>query len=501
MSDQPDNTQDITLNRAVAGLISNAFSSRQRWIEQQCAKKVDVDGECGYPVNVSPENYRDLYNRLGVAKKVVNIYPDESWEEDPEIVEDEDPENVTEFEQAVLDLDARFGIWSVLHRADQLSGIGRFGLLLIGLNDGLETNLPVEGLQHEKEGITAAEHEVLFLRTVSEESVEVATWETNPANPRFGRPILYTVRLNMEEDDTNEPQFANLTFHWTRVLHLADNLQSSEVYGEPRMRDVYNHLLDIKKIAGSSGEMFWRASVTGLALETLPNYEDAQFDRDTLTTELDAYQAGLSRTLAIEGVKINTIAPEVTDPTPHLKAQLRLTASSKSVPWRIFMGSEEAKLAADADSKAWKQRMKRRQTKYITPRIIRPFLDRMIAVRVVPEPASYEVQFPDLLASSAMEKADLALKWTEALSKYVQAQVHSIIPPMEYLTTILGMDDKEATAIMDAAMGAADDSDLSPEEYLTEVLGATPEQVKAIMAMAPKEEVEPAEDPSAPVAE
>src|SRR5688500_3411613 len=52
----------------------------------------DIDSECGYPSSITPDHYRKMYDREGIAKRVVNCEPDETWAMDPEIYEDDDPD-------------------------------------------------------------------------------------------------------------------------------------------------------------------------------------------------------------------------------------------------------------------------------------------------------------------------------------------------------------------------------------------------------------------------
>ena len=57
--------------------------------------------------------------------------------------------------------------------------------------------------------------------------------------------------------------------HWTRILHVADNRKTSEIFGMPRLHVVYNNVLEIKKITGSSGEMFYKGAYPGYAIEAV----------------------------------------------------------------------------------------------------------------------------------------------------------------------------------------------------------------------------------------
>ena len=133
----------------------NRSGSTEKMIEEK------LYHDCGYPRELSCEDYRDMYDRFGPAQRVVNILPDESWQSIPEVCENEDPEDVTEFEQAWKDTckglrgkswfkggeNQSNPMWEHLRRADRLSGIGSFGVVLLGLDDGLPLDIPAAGLE------------------------------------------------------------------------------------------------------------------------------------------------------------------------------------------------------------------------------------------------------------------------------------------------------------------------------------------------------------------
>ena len=42
----------------------------------------------------------------------------------------------------------------------------------------------------------------------------------------------------------------NRKVHWTRVIHIAESTLENPIYGIPRLRPVYNRLMDIEKVTG-----------------------------------------------------------------------------------------------------------------------------------------------------------------------------------------------------------------------------------------------------------
>ncbi|NIP37253.1 MAG: hypothetical protein GWN12_20630, partial [Thermoplasmata archaeon] len=51
----------------------------------------DVDLECGYPKQLTTAHYKIMYDREGIATRVVALMPEESWADDPDVIETEDP--------------------------------------------------------------------------------------------------------------------------------------------------------------------------------------------------------------------------------------------------------------------------------------------------------------------------------------------------------------------------------------------------------------------------
>lgn len=116
------------------------------------------------------------------------------------------------------------------------------------------------------------------------------------------------------------------------------------------------------------------------------------------------------------------------------------------------MGSERGELASSQDDASWNDRLRAYQRDYITPHIIVKFIDRMIAIGVLPEPSGYSIEWPDLDSLTDKDKATIALTQTQAMGAYVGQGVENLIDPMNYFTKILGMTEEVAQAILDDAV-------------------------------------------------
>ena len=469
----------LTLNwkelmvRNMAQLSQRAYS-----LQQMMDPRRKLDDECGYPStsNLTPTMYREMYDRDPIGSRVVDVMPTESWAVEPEVYEEEDIETETPFETAWEELgDSLRGdswyegeegspIWEMLMRVDILSGIGSYGVLLLGVDDGEDLSTEL---------VPSTGRKLLFLRAFDESLAEISSYDPDPASPRYGLPINYMLTF-ADPADPHSGQGLNRMqahVHWTRVLHVVDNLGGSDLFGVPRMRQVWNNLLNLQKLYGGSAEMYWRGAFPGLSLETIPQLgADVDLDTDEIKEQMEQYMNGLQRYFSLAGMTAKSLAPQVVDPTPQIETQLDAICIKLGIPKRIFMGSERGELASSQDSEAWDKRIQRRQKRHITPRLIVPFVNRLIWLGVLPEPAeSYCVEWPDLSEADANEQADIGLKRTQAMAAYVAGGVDVLIEPQNYLTKVIGFTEDEAEKIGESTMEHVADGGIeTPEEPVDE---------------------------------
>ena len=428
-----------------ASLLSRADLLR----ELTTGRNKDIEVECGYPTDISITDYVHMFTRNAVGTRVVRLMPEESWNTPPEIYESEKP-NDTAFEKAVKVLVKDKNIFYILKRADILSGVGRFGIILLGLNDGGKLSDPVKGI-NPKTGEKAGnvEHKLLFIRCFDESVVDINQLESDVHSPRYGMPLLYTIRFT--DNVTGTSTINSQSVHWTRLIHLADNRDNSDIFGQPRMKPVYNNLLDLVKTRGGSGEMFWKGGFPGISFETVPGMEDATIDQTGLRLEMTNYMEGLQRYIALEGLSAKSLAVQVADPTGHIKANLQEICVALGCPMRIFIGTEAAQLASTQDKDTWSNRLMLRRNEYLSSMVIRPFFDRLMMFGILPEVKEYYVWWPDLNAPTGKDRATIGDLQTTALTKYVAGGVSAFFPPKEFLTMVLGYTDEEAQVVVDAS--------------------------------------------------
>lgn len=449
----------------------------------------DIDEECGYAKVINEQQYRTMYDRE-IGRRVVNVYPEETWKRLPCIYEDEDPEVSTPFEETLDDLETRHHLLHYLQRADELSGVGHYGIILWGLDDGLKLEEPVAGSEAWEESTgkvpgdaakpasgpttnaLANKRQVLFIRVLDESLVKIQQYERNVTNPRYGLPLYYLITLtdtNLNDTSSLQPatDLIQMRVHWSRITHVADNRKTSEVLGTPRQEPVWNRLCDLRKVMGGSGEMFWRGGFPGISLETQPGLENGVLDMDSVRSQFQDYMNGLQRFLATTGMTAKSLAPQIADPTQSFDVQIKAICITLGVPYRVFMGIEEGVVSGDQATEAWAGRLANRQTRYVNPMLINPVIQRLIDYGVLAPTKEYrgwDIDWPDLMEMSDADKADTALKRTQAFAAYVGGGCDVLIPPLEFLTTICGLTNTEAQAIVDAATAHIEEIQAHHEE-------------------------------------
>jgi hypothetical protein len=503
-----------TIPKMVTGeLVNNEVTSRRELLKSLLDPRRDVNAECGYPETegMLVKDYRQMYERESVGTRVVELEPMESWQIKPEVYEDEDEEVETDFELSWLHVCDNLNqekeseektswfeaepkthpIWEYLKRVDILSGIGHFGVLLIGIDDGKDLKEPIEGFQsnvvynadtaelsekkmdakeepEEEEAEDKEEEEpakeppktkykLLYLRAFDEDLVEINTYDTEPSSPRYGQPTMYTVTIN---DPLNNHQSGigintqSIEVHWSRIIHVTDNIGSSELFSAPRMRSVWNRLLDLRKIYGSSGEGYWQGAFPGISLETHPQLGgDVTIDATSTRKTMYDYTNSLQRYIALSGMSAKTLSAQIVDPNPQIGACIDAICIKLRCPKRIFLGSERGELASTQDKDTWDARIKARREDYLTHRLIVPFINRLIRIGVLAEPKTgFKVDWEQEQVETAAEKATTAKTITEALVAYVSGGVDALMEPLDFLVRVVGIPADEAEEILDNAV-------------------------------------------------
>lgn len=398
----PKSEQVQKLAQALAGFLSNPNSrgALMRKIGSQYEGRRDIFKVAGYPKNLVFKQYWDLYTRGDIAGRIVDMQPQTTWRTPPEIVEpgmeEEKPtEFVTEFET----LAKRLNLWSKFEQVDRLSGIGQYAVLLIGLPGEdreltQEINVTVKG-----QGV------VLYVQAYDQEHASIKTWVTKTSDPRFGQPSTYEINLSSGIDGFTA---AKIEVHWSRIIHVAEDRLVDEVFGRPRLERVYNRLMDLEKVAASTGEAFWQLATRVLQAEVAEGAELSDQNRAKVMEQLEEIIHDLRRVFIGQDLNLEWLESKAPDPEHAADMYFTLIAGAVGIPKRMLFGSETGERASETDQRTYFGTINERQERHAEPNILRAFIDRLVQYKVLPIPGKdgYEVLWPTLIEESDKEKAE-----------------------------------------------------------------------------------------------
>jgi hypothetical protein len=392
----------------------------------------DLYQALGYKLILNYQDFLTQYTRQDMAKAIIDRPVKATWQGQLELVESQKAEK-TPFEQAWYDLNKRLSIRSLLSRADRLTGIGRYGVLVLGTDDVRKNEDWMKPLGTVKK--------LNYVKPFGEDSAKILRFVDDPNNERYGMPLTYTVQVADIASNTS----STVNIHYSRVIHITDDNLESEVYGIPRLEAVFNRLMDIEKLVGGDAEMFWRGARPGFQGQVDPNYTMTETTKNDLKDQIDEYEHNLRRILVNEGVDLKALAQQIADPENHVKVQLMMISAVTGIPQRILSGSERGELASTQDSGEWKTYVQSRREDHAEPHIIRPFVEKLIEIKILPKPnEDYMVDWLDLFSISEKERVAIGQLRASAIREYTtNPSAESLMSPEAFFEIGLGLSQEQ----------------------------------------------------------
>lgn len=358
----------------------------------------------GYDRTLSYDKLRAKYERQDIASRIVDMPASATWRKAP-TVKSSNKEFVRKFDFMVN----RLKLWRMFERADRLSGIGQYGVILIGVKGNNNLSSPLPNVSDERD--------ILYLSAFSQGTSEILELEESPSNPRFGLPKFYRLKNNLEGSRSITRTLDRV--HHSRVIHIAENVLDNEIYGTPRLKPVYNLLTDLEKVVGGSAEMFWLNARQGMQVDIDKDAQLHEDDAKKLEEEIEEFHHQLRRAIRTRGVKINDLGGKVHSPGDTFEMLMSLIAGTVGIPKRILLGSEQGELASTQDRANWSEKVQERRNVHAQPNILDAFIEKMQFIGALPQ-NDYEVEWPDLLASSQDEKSIIARRYGQAHKSFFE---------------------------------------------------------------------------------
>ena len=222
-------TAEIQINGAVAARANIAARMGQSYGGDR-----DVYDALGYNKEPDYETYQAKYERQDIARAVVDRPVRASWRKHPIVEEASDDTEPTKFEMQWNALVKTKKLYHQFSRADRLAGIGAYSVLLMGFNDAAKMSEPVENGK-----------ELLYVQAYSQPNASIKTLVKDDKDERFGLPEIYDIKVGAakgSESSTGQ----TMAVHWSRVIHIAEDLLEGNVYGQPRLQAILNRLENLE---------------------------------------------------------------------------------------------------------------------------------------------------------------------------------------------------------------------------------------------------------------
>lgn len=410
----------------------------------QFGGKRDLYEVLGYKRVLTFDDYYAKYQRQDIAKRVVAAPPRATWRNPPTLKLRSNKKESANFQKAWDKLAANHHIWGKIEKADKLSGIGRYGIMLLGLSDSTNFETPVNGDQ---------ETELLYVQAYTEANAEIVEYDQSPTSPRFGQPLKYKLTIKAPTSSvkavgkTARPnpistKDTELVVHYTRIIHIAEDTLDDNVIGTPRLEAVFNAFDDLIKVTGGTAETYWLTANRGMQLDIDKDAELSVDDAKALADEIDEFQHQLRRVIRTRGVKTTVLGSDIPDPKNSFDMIISVISGATGIPKRILTGSEVGQLASDQDRANWADLIKERRATYAEPVILLPLLRAFVKAGILPEfkEEDLEIEWPPNFQLTPLEEAQsMAQKGRAAINLAKHLSEPNPILTREECRTILGV--------------------------------------------------------------
>lgn len=421
----------------------------------------DLVKTLGYLQTPSFENFL-VYSRRGIGARIVEIVPTDTWSTPPLVQETDEPGDITPFEQDWAQVLRDHDIWGYCRDLDILAQVGEYAVLLVGLEGVLNYAAPVAGQSRAR-----GPESLRYLRVYNQRNGEVISFVEDQTNKRYGLPLQY--RMETKEQSTSGVSFTDqFEVHYSHVVHFADRVRETRVFGEPLLLRVIDDIFNLQKTMGGLGEMTWRDGKRRILAEVQDGYRNrpGSPEDQKVKQQLAAFANDFADFLRLEGHNVSVAQGAVPSLEGNILRQMQMIAGELDIPMRRLFGSEQGQLATEEDTRQYNTKLMTRMGTVCIPRILRPLIDLLISAGVLrpPGPEGYMVTPPDLLALTAPERAEIDRKYAQ--------NIRDLVGPMGDPRELVSVEEQRAHGLSqwqldpeppDVPLGAEVDEDIGDD--------------------------------------
>lgn len=324
-------------------------------------------GAYGYPQYMDYQHYTSLYERMPLAKRAIDIYTTHTWNALPKLKAD--GVAIQEWEIFAR----RTGLLQTLTRLDTLALLGRYSVLLLGYFNSKYSETP--------------RGQIVSLTPLSEERIRFDIDNTN-------KIVKYKMKQASRSGKVLKRKTVDV--HTEKVVNVAYNTRDNRYIGTPHLAPVVNTLYDILKVSGASAEAAYLASRAMMTIKVNSSDDEGVTSAEELKAATEAVRKqvdGNSRAIGLAPQLELTSSQQREIQGSIMDTLMKQLAAGVGVPYRVLLGTEEAKLAGEQDSIHFRESIEARRTNIIEPLILRPLIKKLMESNTIPNRDNYEIDW------------------------------------------------------------------------------------------------------------
>lgn len=383
---------------------------------------------------IDPSTLTSIYQGSGIAKRIVDLIPNEMTREWFEIQGDPEGKIIAKLEE----MDAKNQICKLLRWARLFGG----AIAVMGVDDGQDLEFPLN-----EKAIRSVEFLHIFDR--HEVTWEPTNIDKNPMSKKFGQPITLTV---MPAD--GRPTFK---VHESRVLRLSGEplpnraLANNQYWGDSVLQTCYSEIKNMSTGYNAAANIMQDFIQTVVKMPNLINMI-ARGDENQVIRRLEILDQSRSvaNTILIDGgEEYFKHASSVSGLDQLLDRFCSSLSSVTGIPYTFLMGESPAGLQATgaSDIRMFYDKIKSQQED-----VLQPLLERLVRLIMISrdsplkEPQNWQIEFNPLWQMTETETAGYRKTIAETQQIYINT---GVLDPAEVALSTFGGDKYSAEIQID----------------------------------------------------
>jgi len=358
------------------------------------SKRPDAWCTYGYPTEIGFEEFKTAYERTGAGHGAVERIVGKCWEKVPRIKLDDgkDDESTWEKQVGVFFQEKKTNVWNKIIELDRRGLVGSYSAIIYQVADNKRWDQPLETAQRLVKLIPCWENEI-----------KASAWDMDISSERYGEPTMWSYTENRPFAQDKQP-VTQVQIHWTRV---------QEMRTVPLLKAGFNHIIDMCKVSGGSGESFLKNSARTVSVEfdkdvdpTVKGVDGAEpvSLKDALNKQIQALNTNQDAAIVLQGAKVTTLQTTIADPTGPWAVPANEFAASVQLPFTVLFGQQTGRLASDQDKTDTANRCGSRRLNECEP-MLTEFIRRMQAATLLPA-GEFKIEWSDLLEPSDKDRLE-----------------------------------------------------------------------------------------------